>query len=86
MKTKKNIYARWRFVSTNTLRSYFDLGKSLEAELRRELPSPLYWIQPNRKILWNLPLVQDYLLNGNSPQHQRLVEQYLSTLAMERAS
>lgn len=69
------------FVSTRTLRaSHFEIGKFGEAQLRKQLQSPLYWIQPDRKVLWNLVLVRDYLLNGDSPSHQRLIESYLTTL------
>jgi hypothetical protein len=71
------------FIDTKTLRrSHFNMGRSLEAKLRQELPSPLYWIQPERKILWNLRLLRDYLLRSNTsdPQHQVLVEQYLKSL------
>lgn len=69
------------FVSTRTLRSrHFEVGKFGEAELRKQLPSPLYWIQPERKVLWNLVLLKDWLLNGDRAEHQRLVEQYLQTL------
>jgi hypothetical protein len=71
----------FRFVETRTLRQHFEIGKFGEAKLRNQLPSPLYWIQPDRKILWNFELVRDYLLNGgDTPEHQRLVEEYLSTL------
>jgi hypothetical protein len=73
------------FVSTRTLRScHFEIGKFREAELRKTLPSPLYWIQPERKVLWNLTLLKDYLLNGDRPEHQRLVEQYLEALPSQQ--
>jgi hypothetical protein len=73
------------YVSSRTFRSqHFDIGKWGEAELRKKLPSPLYWIQPDRKVLWNVHLVKDYLLNGDRPDHQRLVEQYLSSLPSQR--
>lgn len=68
------------FVDTRAFRKHFQLGKFGEAVLRQKLPSPLYWIQPDRKVLWNLHLVRDYLLNGDGPEHQRLVESYLKSL------
>jgi hypothetical protein len=75
----------WPYVSSRTVRSqYYEIGKYGEAELRKRLPSPLYWIravgQGGRKTLWNVRLLQDYLLNGDRPDHQRLVERYLQTL------
>lgn len=68
------------FVSSKTLRLHFQFGKWQESDLRKKLPSPLYWIQPNRRCLYNLYLVKDYLLNGDSPEHQILIESYLATL------
>jgi hypothetical protein len=75
------VAASFPFVDTRTFRQYYQLGKFGEAKLRNQLPSPLYWIQPNRKVLWNWILVQDYLLNGGDrPEHQQLIEEYLETL------
>jgi hypothetical protein len=76
----------FRYVDTRTLRASFQVGKFGEAALRQKLPSPLYWIQPDRKILWNFELVRDYLLNGDGPAHQRLVEEYLATLPSNRSA
>lgn len=76
----KNIIQVFPYVDTQTFRNHFQLGKFCESRLREKLPNPIYWIQPDRKVLWNLRLIQDYLLNGDCPSHQRLVEQYLSTL------
>ncbi|MDX1977187.1 MAG: hypothetical protein SFT94_05895 [Pseudanabaenaceae cyanobacterium bins.68] len=68
------------FVSTLMLRSHFAIGKFGEAQLRAKLPKNLYWIQPNRKVLWNFKLVQDYLINGDGAEHQKLRESFLATL------
>jgi hypothetical protein len=75
------VTASFPFVETRTLRQHFEIGKFGEAKLRNQLLSPLYWIQPDRKVLWNWILVRDYLLNGGDrPEHQRLIEEYLATL------
>lgn len=75
------VTASFPFVDTRTLRKHFEIKKYGEARLREKLPSPLYWIQPDRKVLWNWVLVRDYLLNGSdTDEHQRLVEEYLTTL------
>jgi len=69
------------YVSSRTLRSHhFEIGKFGEAELRKKLPSPLYWIKPERKVLWNVCLIKDLLIFGDRPEHIRLVDQYLKTL------
>lgn len=71
----------WPYIDTTKLRKdYFDYGKFVEAKLRRALPSPTYWTQVDRKILWNIHLVRDYLLHGDGPEHQRLVQQYRDSL------
>jgi hypothetical protein len=70
----------FRFVQSRELNQRFDLSKFQRLSLRSRLPQGIYWIQPDKLILWNLKLVTDYLLNGDTPQHQRLVEAYLLTL------
>lgn len=74
------IACRYPFVDTRSLRQHFQLGKFGEAALRRKLPSPIYWIQPDRKILWNFELIKNYLLNGDCPAHRKVVESYLQSI------
>lgn len=76
--------ASFTYVDTRTFRKHFAYGKFGEAALRDKLANPIYWIKPDRKVLWNLVLVRDFLLNGDGPEHQRLVEEYLSTLPQSR--
>jgi hypothetical protein len=79
--TKSIMPQNFPYVSSRTLRSqHFEIGKFGEAALRKKLPSPLYWIQPDRKVLWNLYLIKDLILNGDRPAHTRFVEQYLASL------
>ncbi|MBW4552604.1 MAG: hypothetical protein KME35_16075 [Aphanocapsa sp. GSE-SYN-MK-11-07L] len=74
------------FVGSAVLEARLDLRKTQRVELQRQLPSPLYWwkFPGGRKIFWNWLLVQDFLLNGDVPAHQRLVEEYLATLPSNR--
>jgi hypothetical protein len=46
------------------------------------LPRGIYWYTlPNStKIIWIRDLVRDWLVNGNSPAHDRAVEKYLKSL------
>jgi hypothetical protein len=79
----KNLTREFPFIGSVKLEQYLDIGKQQRANLRTKLPSPLYWWQfpDGRKIFWNWVLIRDYLLNGaNTPEHQRLVEEYLATL------
>ncbi|MBW4552957.1 MAG: hypothetical protein KME35_17885 [Aphanocapsa sp. GSE-SYN-MK-11-07L] len=73
---------QFMFVGSAVLEARLDLRKTQRVELQKQLPCPLYWFQfpGGRKVFWNWELVQDYLINGDGPNHQRLVEQYLATL------
>jgi hypothetical protein len=79
----KNLTREFPFVGSHRLETLLDIGKAQRVRLRERLPSPLYWWQmpEGRKIFWNWVLVRDYLINGgNTPDHQRLIEEYLATL------
>jgi hypothetical protein len=79
----KPIIREFPFIGSDRLAQYLDIRKTQRLELRAKLPTPLYWYQfpGGRKIFWNWVLVRDFLLNGGgTPQHQRLVEEYLATL------
>jgi hypothetical protein len=73
----------FKYVSEAVIRrDFIDLSPWQSIELRAKLPKSIYWIQPSErgKIHWNWVLLQDYLVNGDRPEHQALVEEYLSTL------
>jgi hypothetical protein len=73
----------FKFVSEATIRKdYIDLSPWQSLELRAKLPKSIYWIQPTErgKIHWNIDLLQSCLINGDCPQHQALVDEFLATL------
>lgn len=74
---------RWPFVGSGQIKAEIDLAKSSQAELSARLPERVYWVRSpgGRKILWNLELVRDWLINGESEAHARAVEAFLSSLA-----
>jgi hypothetical protein len=79
----KTIIREFPFIGSDRLEQYLDIRKNQRLELRTHLSSPLYWYQfpGGRKIFWNWVLVRDFLLNGGeTQQHQRLIEEYLTTL------
>jgi hypothetical protein len=79
----KTIIREFPAIGSDKLQERLDIRKNQRMELKEKLPSPLYWWQfpGGRKIFWNWVLVRDYLLNGGStPEHQRLIEEYLATL------
>ncbi|WP_373543904.1 hypothetical protein [Chamaesiphon sp.] len=73
----------FKYISEAAIRKdYIDLSPWQSIELRAKLPKNIYWIQPSErgKIHWVWELLHDYLLNGDCPSHQALVEEYMATL------
>jgi hypothetical protein len=73
----------FKFISESAIRKdYVDLSPWQSIELRAKLPKSIYWIQPTErgKIHWNIDLLQSYLINGNCPQHQSLVDEFSATI------
>ena len=84
----KTIIREFPFIGSSKLEERLDILKEQRIRLTAKLPSPLYWWQfpEGRKIFWNWILVRDYLLNGgDTPEHQRLVEEYLASLEPSKA-
>lgn len=80
--------ARFPFVSKRELTEHFQLSNYQQADLKRKLPSPIYWIQPvpGGNNLWNLCLIRSFLLNGlDSEAHKRLVEEFIATMNAKSA-
>ena len=67
-------------------------GKSKESlnELRVKgiLHEGIHWISDpsSARILWNQPLVLDWLVNGFSDGHQRACEAFVASLASSKAA
>jgi hypothetical protein len=84
MKNPRNVKTRnFKFLSESAIRKdHFDLTNWQSLQLRAKLPRSIYWIQPveRGKVHWNLILLMDYLVSGDRPEHQKLVEEYISTL------
>lgn len=78
--TTNHRYVTERYINEH----HYQLTRSQFERKRSNLPKSLYWIQPSSKggrILWNLPLFLSLMANGaDSPEHQALVEEYISTL------
>lgn len=72
--------ANFPFVDKRELQTHLRLTDLMLANLRKKLPSPLYFIKPDRKVLYNLKLIQHYFLVGIGADHDRLVQEYLATL------
>lgn len=74
---------RFRFITEKSIRKdKIELTRFQSAQLRAKLPKGIYYIQiaSNGLVSWNWTLLQDYLINGDRPEHQALVEEYLATL------
>jgi hypothetical protein len=85
MPLKKQSPTNFRFVTESYVREYYhQLTRHQFGAIRSRVPKSIYWVQPSGKgggVLWNLPLLQSYLLNGvDSSETQALIEEYISTL------
>lgn len=62
--------------------NYIQFTSYQSASLRKRLPRGIYWLQITKGglIQWNWTLLQSYLLNGDCPHQQLLVDEYLATL------
>jgi hypothetical protein len=74
---------KFKFMTERSIkREKYELTAWQSAQLRAKLSKGIYWLQIEKGglILWNWCLLQSYLLNGDCPNHQALVEEYMSTL------
>ncbi len=81
--SKKTISQKFRFITEKSIRrEKIELTRWQSAQLRAKLPRGIYWLQIEARgmISWNYTLMQDYLINGDSPSHRALVEEYIATL------
>ena len=66
------------------------MGGDKLRQLRRDgiLQERIHWvtIPGSTNILWNVPLILDWLVNGSSPSHQRAIERFVSSLASSEAA
>jgi hypothetical protein len=66
-------------------RELLGMTKNQSIALRSKLPKGIYWIQPGRFIFWNVELLIDYLVNGDSDHHRAMVERFLASLPQSSA-
>lgn len=67
----------------------YKLSKFQSYRLRQQLPKGIYWVQTERRVLWNRVLIIDYFTNGkDTPQHLALTESYTASLpvSVQRSS
>jgi hypothetical protein len=85
MKQKSQPSDRFKFLAERTINSEkLEITRFQSTQLRAKLPKGVYWLQIAKGglIQWNWTLLQDYLINGDRPDHQALVEEYLMTLPL----
>jgi hypothetical protein len=74
---------KFQFLTEKHIRTnLFQLTRWQSAKLRDSLPKGIYWVQLAHGGLyhWNWTLLQDYLVNGDRPEHRSLVEEFVSSL------
>lgn len=75
-----------KFLTTPQLVEVFPLGKTQLQALRDSgaFQEGIHWFKypgsNGRRVLWNWPLIQDYLATGGGEAHQRACEDYLASL------
>jgi hypothetical protein len=80
----KRPFPQWAGLPTGEM--YAQIGVSVDTlkywRVSGLLPRGLYWytLPGSDRIIWIRDLVRDYLVNGNSPAHQKAIEKYLSSL------
>jgi hypothetical protein len=82
-KTNFTAKGRFQFMTEAFIReNYIQITPFQSKSLRSKLPKGIYWLQITKGglIQFNWTLLQDFLVNGDRPDHQKLVEEYLSTL------
>jgi hypothetical protein len=55
---------------------------SIETNILGQLTQGTYFFKPfgSGRVLYNIDLIRDYLVNGDSPAHQKAVKRWLSSL------
>lgn len=74
--------AAWPFVRTKEMVAISGLSADRLKLLRdTQLAEKVYWIRPmGNRILWNVQLVRDWLVQGDSPLHRVAIETYQKSL------
>jgi hypothetical protein len=83
MPSKSKTTDRFKFITERSIKAdKYELTNWQSGQLRKKLPRNIYWVQivDRGSIAWNWTLLQHYLLNGDRPEHQALVEEYIATL------
>jgi hypothetical protein len=77
-------HKKFQFLTEKHIKAhFFQLTRWQTSKLRDELPKGIYWVQftIGGSYYWNWTLLQDYLLQGNRPEHQSLVEEFLASIS-----
>lgn len=77
------------FVPTREMVASSGLSADTLKQLRREvLAEKIYWFHPpgSLRVLWNSRIVLDWLVNGDSPAHQRAIESFYKSLPSSQAA
>jgi hypothetical protein len=80
---QKTTDRKFQFLTEKHIRTnLFQLTRWQSAKLRNSRPKGIYWVQLAHGGLyhWNWTLLQDFLINGDRPEHRNLVEEFVSSL------
>ncbi len=75
--------AAWPFVRTKEMVAISGLSADRLKLLRdTQLAEKLYWFRPagSVRVLYNVQLVRDWLVRGDSPEHSKSIETYQKSM------
>ena len=82
-RTSFKVKGKFQFMTEAFIReNYIQFTSFQSTSLRKRLPRGIYWLQITKGglIQWNWTLLQDFLVNGDRPAHQALVDEFVATL------
>jgi hypothetical protein len=81
---------KWPFVSSAEIAQQIGVSADSLKKFRSDgtLQKGIYWttLPGSSNIRWNLELIRDWAVNGQSPTHAKAVEDFLKSLASSRAA
>ncbi len=76
------------FVRRAALCAATGLSADWADDLKKTMTEKIYWfrIPGSIRVLYNVELIRDWLVNGDCPAHQKAVERYLASLPSSDAA
>jgi hypothetical protein len=90
MNTKQQPWEKypWPTVRSAQLCAVLGCSSDYVKDTIRKLPEGIYWSRyPNSiRVLYNLNLIRDWMISGDSPAHKKAVERFVASLPSSDAA